>query len=424
MAGRATVNLPDLLGAITKGSRLNLDLVQCALGVRPASSPAGGLFEAVLLLQNTTDSDIDVSAKVRPPDRDAKRKKGCFTPAREQVVVGLKPGEAGFLAIPVTVQPDTAPADDYVLRIEIGATSMGKGRPVYVREAEGGGRFDPDTITPELKAQVRQLRQIAFSNKREGRSGVSTRFAIQGAQTPRPDAVERSPDWHSLWSMADWTDPSAVFKQVQADFVALKERIQQNQADIYFALLDVVQIRFRNAGYPLYAGESVYIAKALSFVLSQQLPDGGTGANYPNWITSTSRFLFDRPEVVNSDLPQFFSDTILYDLIRDAIILGFYLITTAIEQDFGSIEDQRAYGESMVNYLERGDIDFAYTYLPLVLCGLIANTQVVLPEERPRETVWLLHRAWEHRQPEKEEFSEPVFRMARQLIDQALDQAG
>ena len=51
-----------LLGAVTGGERLNLDVVQCALGVRPSSVPAGKPFEAILLLQNASDVNVDVTA--------------------------------------------------------------------------------------------------------------------------------------------------------------------------------------------------------------------------------------------------------------------------------------------------------------------------------------------------------------------------
>ena len=98
-------NLPDLLGAVTGGDRLNLDVMQCALGVRPSSIPAGKPFEAILLLQNASDVNVDVTAVVRLPEQDAKGKRNRFIVKRERLVVGLRPAEVGYMTLPLSSSP-------------------------------------------------------------------------------------------------------------------------------------------------------------------------------------------------------------------------------------------------------------------------------------------------------------------------------
>ena len=79
MSARATPNYPDILGAITGGLRCNINVVQLALAVRPRVVRAGRPFEAILLVQNASDVNVDVTATLHLPDKDAAKQKNQFT---------------------------------------------------------------------------------------------------------------------------------------------------------------------------------------------------------------------------------------------------------------------------------------------------------------------------------------------------------
>ena len=46
---------PDVLGAITGGTRINMDALQCALGIFPVRTYVNQPCEIVLILQNMVD---------------------------------------------------------------------------------------------------------------------------------------------------------------------------------------------------------------------------------------------------------------------------------------------------------------------------------------------------------------------------------
>src|SRR5258708_3512400 len=86
-------NYPDLLGSITGGARYNINVAQVALGLRPRNVRAGRTFEVILLIQNATDVDIDVTATLQLPPQDTKKKPKRFIAKSERLVVGLRPAE-------------------------------------------------------------------------------------------------------------------------------------------------------------------------------------------------------------------------------------------------------------------------------------------------------------------------------------------
>ena len=55
--------------------------------------------------------------------------------------------------------------------------------------------------------------------------------------------------------------------------------------------------------------------------------------------------------------------------------------------------------------------------------GLIANTRVTMPREQVRETVFILSKALDKRQPEKTKDNTFIFALAKKLIERAMTTA-
>ncbi len=101
-------NYPDILGHATGGPRHNIGLVQVSLAVRPRVVRAGRPFEAILIVQNASDVEVDVTTTLKFPDRDAKKQKNRFTSKSKKLVVGLEAVEAGYVTLPISCLPGTA----------------------------------------------------------------------------------------------------------------------------------------------------------------------------------------------------------------------------------------------------------------------------------------------------------------------------
>jgi hypothetical protein len=83
------VNYPDVLGAITGGARCNIGVAQAALAVRPRVVRAGRPFEIILLLQNASGVDVDVTMTLHLPEVDAQKQRGKFVSKTTRLVIGM-----------------------------------------------------------------------------------------------------------------------------------------------------------------------------------------------------------------------------------------------------------------------------------------------------------------------------------------------
>ena len=63
---------PDVLGAITGGTRISMDQLQCALGIFPQRTYINQPVEVILILQNMVDQSMQVKVGLQLPTQDKK----------------------------------------------------------------------------------------------------------------------------------------------------------------------------------------------------------------------------------------------------------------------------------------------------------------------------------------------------------------
>src|SRR5262249_38655825 len=123
------------------------------------------------------------------------------------------------------------------------------------------------------------------------------------------------------------------------------------------------------------------------------------------------------------DLTHLVTESIFPDLIYDAVLLGFTMLTTVTNENFGAPDEMAVYADQVVASLggKGQEFDLLHVYLPLVLAGLLVNTRVVMPQEQPRDTLNLLATALEKRANEQNQDNKFMFDMANDLIERALE---
>src|SRR5215213_5643798 len=140
-----SVVYPDILGAITNGKRLNINVLQVAGATRPPAINAGSPFEAVVLLQNAAATDIDAVIQLILPETDLAGQRGRFsTKMTRPVRIGLRPGEVGFTTLPVMITHQAMPGKDYMFRLEIQVEQKERNNN-RVRDENGGTPITIDT---------------------------------------------------------------------------------------------------------------------------------------------------------------------------------------------------------------------------------------------------------------------------------------
>ena len=441
-----TPNYPDVLGYITGGKRHNVNVVQVALGVRPRVVRAGRPFEAVLLVQNASDVNVDVAVMMEVPERDAKKQKGKFTTGKNRLVIGLRPAEMGYIKLPVNSQPDTAVDNDYRISMEVKVKPLDK--PGRVRLAEGGGQVVLENLRPETIEQIEELSKLNFSaDKRFGlRDVLEVSFSVMPGRLGQIAPLQ--PGWVNLWSMSDHRDPEVLLERYGPKIV--EQALPKLKREYTFVpLLESTRTQFAAAGYPLILGEAVMIAKLLTFVLEMANPQEHTVNSYANAAFDIPVIMQKHQDGLSENIPPFplWFDGLLHQvagnedllrapaqvvgkllytqLLRDTVPYAFELIKRATGEDLGTPAEVDQYSSQLVQRLEhKSGMDFAHTYMPLVLAGLIVYEQVPLKDEELLQTLRDVTEALMERDGDLTDEDEPIYEITKQIINRSAKQFG
>jgi hypothetical protein len=354
------------------------------------------------------------------PERDAKNKKGMFLTKSVRLRVGLRPAEVGFVTLPISTSPNTAVADNYTIGMSVSIKRMDK-HPQRVRSVDGGGGFMLSELPAPAQKHLDELRALSFFvNPGSRKNFIQTSFEIL------PPAVsslkELKPDWVSLWTIRDYMDEYAIANKVWPQ--AQNVMGQLTRDIIFMPLLKTTQERFRAANYQLYPPEAIFITKLLTLILEMRVIEP-TADNlrppWPRWFVKLCRLLLQEPALV-TQVEALVTRLLYTDLAYDAIMHAFMMISTVTNEEFGTHEETAHYAEDIVNTLAEGQrMEFARTYFPMVLGGLVVNTRVTMPREQVRETVFILSKALDNRKGEENSDNKFIFDLTETLIERALD---
>lgn len=419
MSSPQTPNYPDILGSITGGARFNIDCVQCALSSRPDKIPAGQTFEAIMLIQNMVDSDVDVRVEVEIPKRDANKKKGMFFNKSSRLLVGLQPAEVGYVTMPISSSPNTAVADNYVVTMKIQVKQLNK-NATHVRSPRGGGVFARATLSEKTQGEMEKLQELTFSIDTGGK-----RNQLQDTFETLPRGIaslrELKPGWVSLWTMRDYLDEGLIIQRVKNE---LNQVLPHLKRDVVFKpLLQAVQEHFKQSSYPLHIVEAIIITKLLTLVVEQTAEQAPISppSEIHSWYTQMARLLFQEKRFAQQPI-YLVAKHLFPTIVHDAVLHGFTMVKTVLNEDFGNAEEIEGYAESIVSAIISGEpLNFARTYLPLIAGGVIINNRVTMPREPVQETLHNLSKAMKQRDGERTPDNQFVFGMVDTLIERGIE---
>lgn len=432
------VNYPDLLGYITGGERCNINVVQLALAVRPRVVRAGRPFEAILLVQNASDVDVDVTATLSLPEQDAKRQKDRFITKKNRLVVGLRPAEVGYVILPLSCLADTAVSEDYKIGMEVTVKPLKK--PNRVRTTDG--EVVLEHLRDEVKANLDDLKKLNFSTvKRFGlRDVIEATFGVMPGRLGQ--IADLQPGWVSLWTRRDYVDKQHLWQQFGP--VMLEKVLPRlKKAVVFEPLITATHERFEAAGYKLEPLEALFIAKMLTFILEMAMPEEQSvdylGDGYfdvalalkksdeprlPRWANGMLHAIAQDEK--NADVPEDLIVGSLYDeLVLDAVPHAFAMIKTITGEDLGDASEVEEYAQHIVRALvDQGDMDFTHAYMPLMIGGVIIYDRIVQSTEDTSESLRGMHDVMVAREPERDESNDIVFKLTRQMVNRSLQKFG
>src|SRR5690606_38192041 len=107
-------------------------------------------------------------------------------------------------------------------------------------------------------------RRLAYSDRTDRRGRLIAAFDLIAPTGPSL-GLNLAPEWESLWTMRDHMDAQVVIEKAGALAQQVLPNLNRNR--VFMPLMKTVQARYARAGYPLSAGEALYIAKLLTLVL-------------------------------------------------------------------------------------------------------------------------------------------------------------
>jgi hypothetical protein len=460
-------NYPDILSYITDGQQMLVSVIQAALALRPESVPAGRPFEAIVMLQNTTDVNVEVTAVVQLPPVDAAKAKGRFVAQNERQMVTLLPAEVGYLVLPLYAYPDTAPAQNYKLGIELRAVPTAQ--PRRIRQINTNGVTNEINLdyyfylTEEMINRMTQLRELHFSAGHKGimsgasallgktrflgktgmiGSSLEATFSVTSAQMGK--LTNFKPGWVSLWALGNSSDARPLFER-HKDVLIEQVLPLLTRETLFKPFYAATQARIKQQSYEVQQLELLFIAKLLTSVveagikppqvydyegqdlyhvaglLSRGYPADGSPIPLPFWCRSLLSLIGTDPQVMTNPAAVL-AGPLYEDVLRDAIAHGIMMMYAVTGQELGTRDDAFTYTEFLIELLRKPNrpLTFSDVYLPLVIGGILVANDVVMTGEEPLWSFQKLHETILMRQAERSEDNDLVFQLTEQSIAWAL----
>ncbi len=433
-------NFPDILGEITGGARVNIGLVQVALAIRPRVIRAGRPFEAIMLVQNASDTTVDFMARVHLPDRDADGKKKRFVTKLDKLVIGLEPAQVGYLVLPISTLPDTAISADYAITMDVKMKPAGDSKPRRIRFEDGGGEVIQEHLADGMSDAIEQLTHLNWSaDKVSGlrSTGLQVKFGLMSGTVGK--IADLKAGWESLWTMSDLVDNALMLQKFRKQ-LATKVLPTLTAEKLYSTAVLSVGEKFEKAGFPLSKWERIVIAKMMSLVLIfgapnkvQQLVAGrfnlqpylADDANLnnltlPHWTVEFLNLINREPRALQAP-PKAIFQLCFEALLKDATELAFHRVETVLGESLGNEGEHEIYIKKFLDDYAAGELTFMDVYLPLVMGGITAADMVVLPDDNMENAVHDLREMVDARRSQfQNEDNAGLFQIIDRLMEKVL----
>jgi hypothetical protein len=370
---------PDVLGAITGGTRINMDQLQVALGIFPQRTYLNQPVEMVLILQNMVDETMQIKVGVQLPSEDKKGNPVVMDTPRKTLSLSLRPGEVGVLRTPIVPRPPTPPGTKFPVRVAVRFRTAKPGRAI--RSPAGGA---PPSILSVSSFKLQVLRDVPFSAHTWNQSTdiITTYFDI--APKIMPDLnTELKAQYESLWTHEDMAEERELVRSKVEDARRVSNGL--TRSSVYLPFLAAIEERFANRDLPLHPGEAKAIAKMMTYTLDEGMElEPGFNMEDSRWFQTLCQVLAHDESVEDWDKGTLAVRYLFEATLFDSILLGFGVAQPKISENLGNDAEKISYANRILAwYAGQGQADLSYAYLPLVMGGIVINQFATVKSENP-----------------------------------------
>ncbi len=365
---------PDVLGMVTNNIRVNLDSLECALGVFPQQVYLNQPFEIVLVLQNMVDQPLIVKVALRLPSKDRNGKQAVIDTPKSQIGRTLEPGEVGVVRFPVVVHTPTQPGKGYPARVAVRFRPQGKETPKPLRPPGGGVAPTVLSVSP-FKAMA--LQEVTYNVHKWNESAEIMTVYFDIAPRRLPDThSELNVRYETLWRREQMQKDIELVEIYYDDVLALADSTAYPSSYVWF--YDAVEERFAARGLPLHPGEIRAITKMMTYTVDdahRREPD--VHLSQTRWFRALAQAVARDPDLLEMERGELLAKHVFEAVLYESVLIAFPILESRVKEDLGSKDERYNYANRLMTWFSgHGEADLSYAYLPLVLTGLIQNRTV------------------------------------------------
>lgn len=377
---------PDILGDLVDAQqRFEVNGVHYALALQPATIAPGQITTLHIWLQNCWDVPVETAIALQLP---------AHTPAALSIIqfqtdVSLEAAEVGEVTIPIASSAKASPGE-YPITVAIGVGY--KQRGLYVRSQKNSGQLGDTPLAFTTGMSLAAVLGLGFVARTCPQQHLQ--IHLEGAPQPDP-APDLTPTFVSYWTVADLPIQGKAQQYVNDQRLYLLPKLTRQP--LYLAFMEESQVRFRDASLPLQVGETIFLAKILSYAAEYFLgrPDRQDAVLVPAYSLA---FRYSLP--VSDPIP-LIARADYGRMIRLAESISFGLLRQRLGRAPWTPEEQLAVTDLVANRVEQGgSLPAEFLYLPLLLGGLMVASQIQMPGENLSQSLSLLAKAYGQRTAE------------------------
>lgn len=395
---------PDVLGDLVDARRrFEVKGVHYVAKLEPALIAPGEATSLQVWLQSCWDMPLQVAITIRFPHSST----SPMSVIQARTDVPLKPAEVGQLTIPVACSPEAMSAE-YTITAAFDVSYEVRG--LYVRSQKNEGQLGDTLLNFATGMDLAKTVGLGFVARSQPEQAL--RLHVEGP--PKSGlSHDLTPVFRSLWTVEDLPVLGKARQLVNDQRLFLLPQLSRQA--LYLGFLEESQERFRDAQLPLHIGESVFLAKVLTYTAEYFLKE----LNGQDMLLVPAYGLAIRHTLPTND-PVFLVVRADYArMVRLAMSLSFGLLRRQLGRDVWTMEEQIALTDFVAGRLEQGgSLPAEFLYLPLLLGALIVTGEVQMPGENVAQSLQLLAKARQQRTPDLSENPE-----LNVVLDRLLQQA-
>jgi hypothetical protein len=383
------VEYPDIMGDyIDARERFDAGGLQYICSLEPATIPPGGRTELLFLVQSTLDVLLEVVIRIDVPTRTGRLGGQAvdFRLAQPELPVNIAAGEVGVLRVPITCAPDT-PHRSYDIKVTLQTRPQAPGEPI--RPPATSGRLGKSLIRDPVGLGIAPVIGVGYVAKPATQQTLKLR--VQG--DPQETEVDLAPGFETLWTIEDLAAQQTAQREVSDRRVHIRGKLTDEA--LFAALWHESQTLFEEAGTPLRMGESLFVARALTYTASTFLAQGDwyDALLVPMWMAAI------RNDLPTGDALWVVSQVGYEHLLRLSAAVSFGLLDRTMGRPMWSNEEQQGVIDLLSGAVCRRarELPSEFLYLPLILGGLAVAKELKMPKEDLDHSLHLLIQAYQDR---------------------------